>query len=95
MELRPREAIRLVVFGVMLIGLAVSIRGQLADLNSFNSPSDVFAHHQSAEHQERSRVDEQKTGGIVLVLAGPIIWAIAAGFRRRQERAARSSHPTN
>jgi hypothetical protein len=95
MELRPREAIRLVVFGVMLIGLAVSIRGQLAELNSFNLRSDAFAHQQFAEHAERTRAYEQKTGGIVLVFAGPLIWAIAAGFRRRQERAARSSHPTN
>ncbi len=81
-----RQVPRVLGFGLMLVGLALAVRGRTVEANSFRSSPSIFEGGLSSEDRARERLQasDLKTAGVVLVLGGPAVWLL--GWLVLQER---------
>lgn len=91
MRLKPIQVVRIIALGLMLCGLALSVRGRLAEFNSFNLSSNAFGQDDSLELRERQLAFNLKYSGVVLVFAGPAIWLVGNLLVRRRQRTSSSA----
>jgi len=93
-ELKPERGSRcrmlhVLAFGLMFLGLLLSVMGQTAETDSFRDGPTTFPDGPSfiGRDWEREQAYALKNAGVVLVLAGPIIWVLGGWLLSRHKRA--------